>query len=118
MNSSDKTTSLDFLFDFTKGDKEKIKRYITMYLSTTPQVIDEMEKFLTEINLENVRLKAHSIKPQVQYMGIAGLSALLLEIESVVAQKGDINQLAILVSSAKTMNEKAMLELKQFLNEL
>jgi len=118
MNSSAKTSNLEFLKNFTKGDKEKMRRYVGMYLNTTPQVIQEMEKFLEENNFETVRLKAHSIKPQVQYMGIAELSALLLQIESIVNQKENLNQLSALISSAKTMNERATIELRQFLDEL
>lgn len=118
MNSAAKTTNLDFLKNFTKGDNEKMRRYVEMYLSSTPQVIQEIENFLVEKNFENVRLKAHSIKPQVQYMGIAELSALLLQIESIVNQKEEMNLLPALVSSAKTINEKATIELQEFLNEL
>jgi HPt (histidine-containing phosphotransfer) domain-containing protein len=118
MNYTAKTTNLEFLKNFTKGDKDKIKRYIGMYLSTTPQVILDMEKFLEENDFESVRLKAHSIKPQVQYMGIAELSALLLQIESIIDQKQEISQLPALITSVKTINDKATIELKQFLDEL
>lgn len=118
MISSAKTTNLDFLKNFTKGDKEKMRRYVGMYLSSTPQVIQEMEEFLEAENFENVRLKAHSIKPQVQYMGITELSALLLQIENIIDQKEEMNQLPTMVSSIKTINEKATIELQKFLDEL
>lgn len=118
MNTSAKSINLEFLKNFTKGDNEKIRRYVGMYLITAPQVMLEMEKFLEEKNFENVRLKAHSLKPQAQYMGIAELSALLLQIESIVEKKEDMNQLPALVSSAKKINDKATIELKQFLEEL
>ena len=118
MNPTTKTTDLEFLKNFTKGDVEKMRRYINMYLNTTPQVIQEIEQFFEENNLENVRLKAHSIKPQVQYMGVAELSAVLLEIESKIINNEGINVMPALISSAKSINDKATIELKQFLGEL
>jgi len=77
-----------------------------------------MEKFLEENNFENVRLKAHSIKPQVQYMGIGELSALLLQIENIIIQKNGLDLLPALVSSVKTINDKATIDLQEFLNDL
>ena len=48
MNPTTKTTDLEFLKNFTKGDVEKMRRYINMYLNTTPQVIQEIEQFFEE----------------------------------------------------------------------
>lgn len=118
MNSSAKTINLEFLVKFTKGDKEKIRRYIAMYLVTTSQVIDEMEKFLKENNLENVRLKAHSMKPQVQYMGITDLTDILLQIEKIIVENGEREQLIKLINSAETINNQATKELKLYMDEL
>jgi len=118
MNYNAKSINLEFLINFTKRDKEKIKRYIGMYLSSTPQAIEEMKKFLEENEFESVRLKAHSIKPQVQYMGIAELSAILLQIEKIVNEKQDTNQLTGLISSAETINMQATNELEKYLEEM
>ena len=79
-----KLTDLSFLDSFTKGDKLKMSRYIQMYLQNTSAVIDEMLTDFQNHNLESVRLKAHSIKPQAQYMGVVQLKECLLKIENIV----------------------------------
>lgn len=118
MNSSAKITNLNFLVEFTKGNEEKIKRYIQMYLDTTSQVIAEMEEYLSGGNIESVALKAHSIKPQAQYMGAVRLSEALRQIEETCRNLGDTSQLAELIDKAKKLNERASLELSQFLQEM
>jgi HPt (histidine-containing phosphotransfer) domain-containing protein len=118
MNPPAKTINLEFLLNFTKGDNEKTRRYINMYLSTTPKVIDEMEFFLTENKLDSLRLKAHSIKPQVQYMGVSNLSNVLLKIEEICNENLNIENLPDLVSEAKRLNRQATKELNQFLEQI
>ena len=118
MNSSTKITDLRFLIDFTKGNDEKIKRYIGMYLSSTPQVINEIESLFSESNIESLALKAHSIKPQVQYMGASRLSEVLLQIENICQKNHNTEQLPELISSARKLNEQVSKELSQFLQEM
>lgn len=110
-----KLIDLSFLETFTKGDKTKIKRYIEMYLKNTPLVVEELFSDLQKKDYESLRLKAHSIKPQAQYMGISRLKECLLQIESSIKEGNGFDQLGSLLVEAKKLNNQAMNELNQFL---
>lgn len=117
MNSL-KLIDLSFLETFTKGDKLKMKRYIEMYLKTTPLVIDELFSDLQNKDYESLQLKAHSIKPQAQYMGISDLKKCLINIDSAVKNEKGYEKLNSLLEEAKNLNHQAMHELNQFLNQV
>lgn len=114
MEQQNTCTNLSFLEGFAKGDKAKMKKYISMYLSTAPGVILEMISELEAKNWQNLRLKAHSIKPQVQYMGISQLKDILADIEDIILNDSDKLPLADLVKRAKILNDQAVSELTQF----
>lgn len=109
------TINLDFLSEFAKGDRAKMHRYVEMYLKTAPKVIAELQSHLDSNNLENLKLKAHSIKPQVQYMGISELKDTLAEIETAVINNSGISYLQMLVDRAKAIGSKAVEELNEYL---
>jgi HPt (histidine-containing phosphotransfer) domain-containing protein len=96
-----------FLESFTKGNRKKINRYIGMYLSMAPQTFSDLESQLSDGDLEAVKVIAHSLKPQAEFMGIQGLKELLEEIE-VTALAGDRDALEAMISLAKSMHEEAL----------
>jgi HPt (histidine-containing phosphotransfer) domain-containing protein len=112
-----KLIDLSFLETFTKGDQIKMKRYIEMYLKSTPLVVEELFTDLRNKDYESLRLKAHSIKPQAQYMGISDLKECLVRIESTINEGEDYEQLNSLVNEAENINQQAIIELNQFLNK-
>jgi len=118
MNTQTKLIDLTFLESFTKNDQGKMKRYIEMYLKSTPDIIEEFQKELENNNFENLRLKAHSIKPQAQYMGITTLKEVLIEIERVIRSGNDNDQLSSLIKKAKTISNQATIELQLFLHSV
>ncbi len=77
---------LSFLEKFTNGDVSKMKRYITIYLSIAPKTFQDMQQHLRDSDWEQLRIKAHSLKPQADYMGLPKLKAGLMEIENNIAQ--------------------------------
>ena len=115
MNMQAQTINLDFLSEFTKSDRAKMHRYVEMYLRTAPKVIAELQSHLDSNNLESLKLKAHSIKPQVQYMGISALKDVLAEIESAINNKHETSELQLLVDRANEIGSKAVEELNEYL---
>lgn len=117
MNTKQRLTDLSYLEKFTKGDKEKIKKYIEMYLKNTPGVIRDFQKELDNHNLETLRLKAHSIKPQATYFGIKKLGELLLNIESIILNGSNLDELQTLILFANQLNDEIVDELTIILND-
>lgn len=114
MTDEPRYLNLDFLDQFTKGDADRLKKYLLMYLSTAPVVIGEFQGELLERNHESLRLKAHSIKPQAHYLGIEPLARVLHDIES-SARQGDDTALGILVERAREISNAVNEEIQEFL---
>ena len=75
---------LTFLKKFTKEDPQKMKRYISLYLDVAPKTFEEMQRNLKNGDWEQLRINAHSLKPQADFMGIASLKEELIKIEEAV----------------------------------
>jgi HPt (histidine-containing phosphotransfer) domain-containing protein len=75
---------LTFLKKFTKDDPKKMKRYISLYLDVAPKTFEEMKRNLANEDWEQLRINAHSLKPQADFMGIESLKEALIKIEEAV----------------------------------
>ena len=75
---------LTFLKNFTKDDSKKMKRYISLYLDVAPKTFEEMKRNLENRDWEQLRINAHSLKPQADFMGIEALKQELIKIEDAV----------------------------------
>ena len=75
---------LTFLKKFTKDDAQKMKRYISLYLDVAPKTFDEMKRNLANEDWEQLRINAHSLKPQADFMGIDSLKEELIKREEAV----------------------------------
>ena len=72
---------LTFLRKFTKDDPIKMKRYISLYLDVAPKTFEEMQRNLQDGDWEQLRINAHSLKPQAEFMGIKSLKEELIKKE-------------------------------------
>ena len=106
---------LTFLEKFTKGDTAKMKRYISMYLAAAPETFAKMHKNIADGDWEQLRINAHSLKPQADYMGIPSLKAVLLDIENNAAS-GDKDKLTTLYENAHSIHSKSEGILQDFVN--
>ncbi len=75
---------LSFLKKFTKDDPIKMKRYISLYLDVAPKTFKEMQENLKNGDWDQLRINAHSLKPQADFMGIKSLKEELIKIEDAV----------------------------------
>lgn len=105
---------LAFLRKFTKGNEAKMKRYIDMYLQTAPEIFRQMQEHLSGQNWTQLAISAHSLKPQADFMGIADLKAVLIEMEEEVKQ-GRFDQLDSLFQKAWQIHRQSEEELVGFL---
>lgn len=108
---------LSFLEKFTKGDSKKMKRYISLYLAVAPKTFEEMQRNLENEDWEQLRINAHSLKPQSDFMGISALKNVLVKIEEAVKEEkfDDINNYFTL---AKSISIDSTRSLKDILVEL
>ena len=97
---------LTFLRQFTKGNEQKMKRYLLMYLEESESSFHQMEQSLQEEDWESLRVSAHSLKPQAELIGIQSLKSVLMDIEDGI-QSGNLTDIEELVAAARSIHEES-----------
>lgn len=108
---------LTFLKKFTKDDSQKMKRYISLYLDAVPKIFEEMKLNLRDENWEQLRINAHSLKPQADFMGINILKEELIKIEEAV-RTNNFEMLENLFDSSFKAATDSEIILKEMLEQL
>jgi HPt (histidine-containing phosphotransfer) domain-containing protein len=109
---------LNFLKTFTKGDSAKMKKYITMFLDIAPTSVSDMEKHYAASSFDELKVVAHSLKPQISYMGIKHLENNIREIEMIAGSRNGVEQLEEKIAYFKIECAKACEQLNAALATL
>ena len=107
-------TDLSYLERFCKGDRSRMEKYIRMYLEASPGLFAQLQGRLSIGDAEAMAVSAHSLRPQVNYMGAQELFDLLTAIEQRARTEG-ANACSEQVADALGLNEKVMAELRSAL---
>jgi HPt (histidine-containing phosphotransfer) domain-containing protein len=108
---------LTFLKKFTKEDPNKMKRYISLYLDVAPKTFEEMQSNLKDGDWEQLRINAHSLKPQADFMGISSLKDELTKIEEAM-KMNHLDGIEQLLNATITLSITYEHELKEMLNQM
>jgi signal transduction histidine kinase/DNA-binding response OmpR family regulator len=108
----DKVTDMSFLKQFTGGNPEKMQKYIGMFLDNAPKLMDSMERALAAKDYPSIKIAAHSLKPQMSYMGIKEDVSNIFLIEQSAGASAHYETLPDLVNNLKRLCVKAFDELK------
>jgi HPt (histidine-containing phosphotransfer) domain-containing protein len=107
---------LTFLKQFTKDDPKKMKRYISLYLDVAPKTFEQMHQNLQNGDWEQLRINAHSLKPQAEFMGINSLKEELNKIEEAV-KLNHLDGIEKLLTASITLSRDAEQSLKEMLDQ-
>lgn len=94
-----------------------MKRYIGMYFDSAPKSFHEMTTNLEKEDWESLRINAHSLKPQADFMGIPELKELLVQIEDRI-HSNRTQGVEDLVQEAMELHQSSLRELEVFLRGL
>jgi len=106
-------TNLDFLKQFTNNDPTKMKKYIGMFLENAPKLLNRLEQGMAVQDYEEVKIAAHSLKPQMSYMGIDEELSHIFMIEQLAGSQIHTEQLPGLVSNLVRVCHQVYAELHQ-----
>jgi HPt (histidine-containing phosphotransfer) domain-containing protein len=104
---------LAFLEQFTKGDKSRMAKYIRMFLQAAPPGIEAMRTHYQARDWEQLKSAAHSLKPQVGYMGIASIKEAVQRIEEFAREQKRLEEVPQLIERVHDTCEAAFGELRQ-----
>ena len=108
---------LTFLKQFSKNNPQKMKRYISLYLDVAPKTFEEMQRNLKNEDWEQLRINAHSLKPQADFMGIDRLKEELIKIEEAV-KTNNFDILENLLTTSLKIAAESEIILKEMLEQL
>jgi HPt (histidine-containing phosphotransfer) domain-containing protein len=115
---SEKLTDLTFMKGLVNNDNVKLAKYITMFLKATPTMLNTIDKSFEEKDWETLRVTAHSLKPQLSYMGIKQLEETIKTIEFNAGQGLNLETMPELIAKLNTDCARAILELEEDLKAL
>jgi signal transduction histidine kinase/DNA-binding NarL/FixJ family response regulator/predicted negative regulator of RcsB-dependent stress response len=84
-------TNLDYLRKFCEGNQEKMKKYISLFTSAAPQLIENIEADFQKKNFEEIANQVHGFKTKWIMMGMTETKNLAIEIEN-QCREGSINE--------------------------
>lgn len=110
----DIVTDMQFLRQFTGGNKEKMNKYIGMFLENGPRLLKQIDDAFAIKDFNNVKIAAHSLKPQLSYMGVKEEISHIFLIEQTASEAGHSDRLPPLIANLNRVCSKAFDELNQF----
>ncbi|HMQ76514.1 MAG TPA: Hpt domain-containing protein [Flavobacteriales bacterium] len=105
---------LGYLTRFCKGDRVRMERYIRMYLDSAPGSFDGLVEQANAGDAEALAAAAHSLRPQVNYMGAQALLDALTGIEQRAREQG-ATACSEQVAHLMELNRAVMAELRAVL---
>jgi len=104
-------TDLQFLTQFTSGNTEKMQKYIGMFLDNAPRLLQTIDQTLMAKDFPALRIAAHSLKPQLSYMGVKEEVSHIFLIEQTANEAVHYEHLLPMVNNLKNVCNKAFEEL-------
>ncbi len=110
--------NLTFLQNFTKNDAAKQKKYIELFLSNAPNLLQKAKLAIAAKDYETVKINAHSLKSQLNYMGVLEQHSGVLATEKASTDVALQPNLPKLILTLEKVCLQAFAELEQQLHNL
>ncbi|MES2701886.1 MAG: tetratricopeptide repeat protein [Bacteroidota bacterium] len=108
----DKVTDMQFLKQFTGDKPDKLQKYVGMFLDNAPRLLESLERALAAKDYPAIKIAAHSLKPQLSYMGVKEEISKIFLIEQSAGAAAHFDTLPPLVANLRRLCTKAFEELK------
>jgi HPt (histidine-containing phosphotransfer) domain-containing protein len=108
----EKVTDREFLERFTAGKPDKMQKYINMFLENAPKLLESMENALIAKDYPAIKIAAHSLKPQLSYMGVKEEVSCIFMIEQSAGSSAHYDALPDRILHLRRVCLKAFEELK------
>jgi len=111
------STNLDYVEEISGGDKDFKKELIQIFMKQIPEFLENMNKFLTEMNYPELAKEAHTAKSSVLIFRMEETGTMLKEIQ-LKAEKNQVDSIPDMIEKVKNNLENALKELTDVLEEL
>ena len=105
-------SDLSYLKQLSNGSNEFVNQMITIFITQTPEALDNIDIYLKEKNWKSLKGVAHKMKPSFSFMGIKELEKSILLVEEYCENETQLDQLPELISTIRKVCGLAILELE------
>ncbi len=103
-------TNMDFLHQFTEGNRQRMDKYIGLYLKLLPENKAKIETALEANDLKALVKVIHAIRPHLNYMGMSHAAKLAEKVENNIREETCLEEVPemtaeILAQCAASVNE-------------
>jgi len=112
---SGKITDPRFLISFAGNDKEKQKKYVSIFLQNAPKQIQQLQNGLDKHDYEMIKIAAHSLKTQLNYMGVKEELSHVFELEQMASHTHKHQEIEELIINLKNVAARAFEELEDYI---
>jgi signal transduction histidine kinase/CheY-like chemotaxis protein len=113
-----KYVDLEHLQELTKDNKERILKYINIFLQNLPDELEILKQHALNKDYKSIRESIHKIKGIVAYMGIKSLSRLFSSTEYAKLEQLNDNEMKLYFAEIEQTCNKAIEELKMIQQEI
>ena len=111
--NSEKVTDMTFLESFTEGDQDRMKKYIDLFLKLIPKNLEKILLALDQNNYNDLAIFSHTMKPQLNYMGMKEAKGWAEKIEKYSKEGIELEKIPKLIEQLKSHIEKSYEELNE-----
>lgn len=105
-------TDMQFLKSLTGGNAEKMHKYVGMFLDNAPKLLANIDAALEAGDYPAVKIAAHSLKPQLSYMGVKEDVSKIFMMEQSAGNSAHFDALPGMFVNLKRVCKQAFEELK------
>lgn len=115
-NETEKSFSLDELRQLSNGDEKFVKEMIGIFIRTTTEGMDEIEKAFKKNTYNIIAEYTHKLSPPCRHMGADELYKTFKSIEDRIRKSDGLNKLDVLIAKARVETDKVINDLKKELS--
>jgi len=104
-------TNMDYLDKFCEGDPDRMKKYISMFTSSAPGLIEKINSALETNDFEEIANQTHSFKTKWIMMGMTETKDLAIRLEQLCREGSEVEIIRNAVGDLISKVESAIKEL-------
>jgi CheY-like chemotaxis protein len=111
--TGEKYTDLTYLMQVSEGSQEFMKKMITAFLLQTPQMLEDMTKFMEGKKWSDLRAVVHKMKPSIDFVGLRSIRETIQNLEKYSAEEINLELIPEMIHEVKIICKAAMEELEK-----
>ena len=113
-----KVVDMTYLREMTEGDNDLLKEMFDIFFVQVEEFKEEMNKYFSEKNYDDLAKVAHKAKSSIAIMGMSELADDLKKFELMLKKSEEIDQYPKYISKFENQCQLAVEELKELYKEL